>query len=140
MARPGHALIFVVDDEPIIANTLLLILESEGYSVEAFTNPLKALESATLRPPTLVLSDVVMPELSGVEFAIRLKQLNPSCKLLLFSGQAVTIDLLAQARHDGHDFRLLEKPLHPSELLKEIAHACSVAGPFHTSVVPMPSP
>jgi hypothetical protein len=44
----------------------------------------------------------------------------PNCKILLFSGQAATLDLLESARAQGYDFRLLQKPVHPSEFLFEI--------------------
>jgi hypothetical protein len=44
----------------------------------------------------------------------------PNCKILLFSGQAATSDLLEDARAQGYDFRLLQKPVHPSEFLFEI--------------------
>jgi hypothetical protein len=51
----------------------------------------------------------------------------PSCKILLFSGQAATLDLLDGARAQGYDFRLLQKPVFPSELLSEIGQL-SAAG------------
>ena len=61
-----------------------------------------------------------MPGLSGVDLAIQMRALYPACKVLLFSGQAGTLDLLENARAQGHDFRLLLKPILPSELLSEI--------------------
>jgi hypothetical protein len=45
---------------------------------------------------------------------------HPNCKILLFSGQAATLDLLEGARAQGYDFRLLQKPVFPSEFLFEI--------------------
>jgi hypothetical protein len=44
----------------------------------------------------------------------------PNCKILLFSGQAATLDLLEGARTRGYDFRLLQKPVYPAEFLSEI--------------------
>jgi DNA-binding NtrC family response regulator len=70
--------------------------------------------------PDVLISDVVMPDLSGADLAIQMKVRHPACKVLLFSGQAGTSDLLANARHQGHEFRLLEKPVFPSDLLVEI--------------------
>jgi CheY-like chemotaxis protein len=61
-----------------------------------------------------------MPELTGVELAIRIREHCPDCQVLLFSGQAATVDLLAKAREDGHDFVLLSKPIHPGDLLSAI--------------------
>lgn len=115
----GRRLVFVVDDEWIIASTLAAILQGHGYEAVFFTQPLAALESARAQAPYLLISDIVMPMLSGVELAIQLRALCPTCKVLLFSGQAGT-DLLDLAREQGHDFELLSKPIHPTDLLKKI--------------------
>jgi CheY-like chemotaxis protein len=112
--------IFVVDDEQIIAATLATILEMSGFSATAFTDPFQALRRARLDSPDLLISDVMMPEMSGVDLALRMKEECPGCKILLFSGQAATQDLLRTARNLGHDFRLLLKPVHPTDLLCEV--------------------
>jgi CheY-like chemotaxis protein len=56
----------------------------------AFTNPLEALKQAATGSPNLLLSDDVMPELSGVDLAVSIKEKCPDCKILSFSGQAET--------------------------------------------------
>ena len=112
--------IFVVDDEKIIAETLAVILRMSGYSVRFFVNPLEALQVALSGPPDLLISDVRMPQLSGIDLAIRIREQGPMCKILLFSGEAETVDLLEMARKQGHDFHLLSKPIHPSDLLLRI--------------------
>jgi CheY-like chemotaxis protein len=91
-----------------------------GLSARFFTSPLEALAAARLEVPDLVISDVAMPGISGVELAIQMRAQHPNCKVLLFSGQATTLDLLEGARAQGYDFRLLQKPVHPSEFLFEI--------------------
>jgi DNA-binding NtrC family response regulator len=53
--------------------------------------------------------------------AITVKRIFPDCKIILFSGQASTADLLAAANRDGHQFVLLSKPVHPADLLSRIA-------------------
>jgi CheY-like chemotaxis protein len=113
--------IFVVDDEPVIACTLAEILKLHGYSARAFTSSLEALAAARLRAPDLLISDVAMPGLSGVDLAIQMRLQHPGCKVLLFSGQAATWDFLEDARRQGHDFQLLEKPVHPSTTLSRVA-------------------
>lgn len=112
--------IFVVDDERSIAESVTKILQKSGFSARAFFDPFEALAAAQSAAPDLLISDVVMPQLSGIELAIRLTKLCPECKVLLFSGQAYTADLLRNARQQGHDFTLLSKPISPSELLKQI--------------------
>ena len=67
------SLIFVVDDEKIIATTLAAILSQSGFRAEAFTNPLDALKKAHTEAPDLLLSDVVMPEMSGIDFLVRVR-------------------------------------------------------------------
>jgi CheY-like chemotaxis protein len=112
--------IFVVDDEPVIASTLAAILQMNGFSAKFFTCPLDALAAARLKGPDLLISDVAMPDISGIELAIQMKAQYPKCKVLLFSGQAATTDLLEDARAQGHDFDLLQKPVPPAEFLLQV--------------------
>ena len=91
-----------------------------GFSARFFTCPLEALAAARSESPDLVISDVAMPGISGIELAIQMRAQYPNCKILLFSGQASTSDLLEGARAQGYDFRLLQKPVFPPELLFEI--------------------
>ena len=116
-ASQRSRVVFVVDDEQVIALTLATILRQSGFAATAFSNPLEALERAKVEAPDLLISDVVMPELSGIDLAIRLTTECPECKVLLFSGRASTADLLTQAKALGHDFVLLAKPVHPTDLL-----------------------
>ena len=116
----AHSRIFVVDDEFIIASTLATILQRNGFDAVFFTEPLAVLPAAREQAPDLLITDVVMPGLSGIDLAIALKQEFPDCKVLLFSGQAATSNLLETARAKGHDFELLSKPIHPTEFLKKI--------------------
>jgi DNA-binding NtrC family response regulator len=113
--------VFVVDDEPVIATSLAMILRlNGGFRARPFTQPLEALEAARLDAPDLLISDVVMPELSGIELAIRVRERCPNCKVLLFSGQAATAHLLETAGANGHHFEILLKPVHPADLLTRI--------------------
>ena len=117
---PSRPKVYVVDDERVIAFTLSAILNRSGFLAVPFTNPLEALEAARTGKPDLLISDVMMPGLSGVELATRLQEMHAECKVLLFSGQAATADLLAEARLKGSDFILLRKPVHPTDLLHAI--------------------
>jgi DNA-binding NtrC family response regulator len=125
------ARIFVVDDEPVIASTLTAILQMNGFSARFFTSPLEALTAARTKAPDLLISDVTMPDISGIELAIRMKAQYPNCKVLLFSGHPTSLTLLEDARAQGHDFRLLMKPVPPGEFLSEI-------GRIVDGIVPIP--
>jgi DNA-binding NtrC family response regulator len=118
--QSARSRIFVVDDEFIIASTLATILQRNGFDAAYYTDPLKALEDARAQAPRLLITDVMMPGLSGIDLAIALKEDCPTCKVLLFSGQAATANLLQASRDKGYDFELLSKPIHPTEFLKKI--------------------
>jgi DNA-binding response OmpR family regulator len=123
--------IFVVDDEPLIASTLAAILQMNGFSAKFFTCQHEALNAARLKAPDLVISDVMMPGFSGIDLAIQMRAQYPTCKILLFSGQATTLDLLEDARAQGHDFDLLLKPVPPTELLFEVGKMVNGTVPIH---------
>jgi DNA-binding NtrC family response regulator len=112
--------VYVVDDEPIIVTTLAAILNHSGFYATGFTRAEDAIKAAESEGPSLLISDVVMPGMNGVDLAIHLKSMCPMCKILLFSGQAGTDDLLGLTSELGHDFELLGKPVHPQDLLNAI--------------------
>jgi CheY-like chemotaxis protein len=115
-----NRVVFVVDDEVVIAQTLAIILNQAGFQATAFDHPEKAIAACAELTPALLISDVMMPGMTGVELAIHFRKAQPECKVLLFSGQAATADLLEKARAEGHDFALLLKPVHPADLLAKL--------------------
>ena len=112
--------ILVVDDEKVIADTIVQILNRDGFIAEAAYGGEEAIEKATRHCPDLVLSDVLMPQVDGVEAAIAIRRNCPDTRIILFSGQAATVEILARARECGHDFELLPKPIHPTQLIKHL--------------------
>ncbi|HEX4322744.1 MAG TPA: response regulator [Acidobacteriaceae bacterium] len=120
MSEPGRRRIFVVDDETMIANTLAVILNSHGFDAVAFTDPLEALYAGEVHCPDLLLTDVMMPQLNGVDLGVQFKAIHPECKVLLFSGAQRTVELMADAKLAGHSFNLLSKPVHPRDLIATI--------------------
>ena len=113
--------VYVVDDEQVIAETLATILNQAGFLASAFADPRRALLAASSgSSPDLLISDVVMPGMSGIELAMEFRRMYPQCRVLLFSGQASTATLLESARREGYDFEVLSKPVHPTDLLARL--------------------
>ncbi len=112
--------ILVVDDEMLIADTIVQILNRNGFIAEAAYSGEQAIEMARLHCPDLVLSDVLMPQIDGVEAAIQISQHCPETRIVLFSGQAATIEILSRAKDRGYTFELLPKPIHPTQLIQHL--------------------
>jgi DNA-binding response OmpR family regulator len=112
--------VLVVDDEHLIADTLALILNLKGFEARAAYSGREAIEAAQVMRPHLLLSDVVMREMGGIEAAVEISKLLPQCQIILFSGQASTVDLLEQARQKGLDWEIWQKPLHPTTLVERL--------------------
>ncbi len=117
---PPAPRILVVDDEVLIADTIVQILNRNGFIAEAAYSGVQAIELARVHCPELVLSDVMMPHVDGVESAIAIREVCPDTRIVLFSGQAATVEILARARARGHEFELLPKPIHPTQLIKHL--------------------
>jgi DNA-binding response OmpR family regulator len=125
--EPNHGadqhrpVVLVVDDEHVIADTLSVILGQNGFAaMTAYDGP-SALEMAALVPPELLISDVMMPGMSGIDLAIAIKGSVPDCEVILFSGLAATAEHLTSARLAGHNFLALTKPVHPTEMLARVS-------------------
>jgi DNA-binding response OmpR family regulator len=124
--RPGEASsrpmqrVLVVDDERLIADTVAAILNVNGFEAIKAYNGEEALESARKFKPDIVLSDVLMPRMSGVELGIKIRVEFPGTRIFLFSGQAATSELMRKAKGDGYTFELFAKPIHPEELVAKL--------------------
>lgn len=110
--------VLVVDDEVIIADTQKLILRNAGYQCRIAYDGATALKLASEWKPNILLCDVYMPGLNGIEIAMQCRTILPQCRILLISGRADVEDMLRDFRARGLHFDLLVKPLHPDELLK----------------------
>lgn len=112
--------VLVVDDEQLIAQSLRDILSRAGFEAVFALSGTEAIELAEQICPDIVISDVIMPDVDGVQTAIGIQRACPNARILLFSGQAATSDILERARAEGHNFELLPKPIHPARLLAAI--------------------
>jgi CheY-like chemotaxis protein len=112
--------VLVVDDEQSIAQSLRDILVRAGFDAVFALSGAEAILLAKELCPDIVISDVIMPDLDGVQTAIGIREACPYARILLFSGQSATTNVLERARAEGHTFDLLPKPIHPARLLEAI--------------------
>jgi CheY-like chemotaxis protein len=112
--------VLVADDEQVIATTLAIILNQNGFEARAVFSGEDALQALDTFQPDMIITDVIMTGITGIEVGIAVRARLPQCKILLFSGQAATSDLLEKARHQGHEFEILAKPVHPTDLLAKL--------------------
>lgn len=112
--------VLVVDDERTIAETLGIILRKSGFDTAVVYDGQAAVDKAENWRPDAVVSDVIMPKMNGIDAAIRIAALLPACRIVLLSGQAMTADLVHQAKLKGHYFEILAKPVPPQELIERL--------------------
>jgi DNA-binding response OmpR family regulator len=120
--------VLVVDDNEVIANTLSMVLRSAGYYAVAAYSGKQALELLRSDSIDLLLSDVMMPQMTGIELAIEATRKRHVQSVLLMSGVSATADLLTNARKLGYHFEILAKPMHPDEVIDRIRNLLSGEG------------
>ena len=109
--------ILIVDDESVIADSLATIFRANGFEARAVYSGERAVELAQSFEPDVLISDVIMQGMTGIEVAVHVREHFPTCRVLLFSGQAATSDLTS-VDTKGYRFDMLSKPVHPQILLE----------------------
>ncbi|HUY95160.1 MAG TPA: response regulator [Terracidiphilus sp.] len=115
--------VLITDDERIIADTLALILNKDGFETRAAYTSKDALELAAQFQPDMLISDVLMPDLNGVDAAIEVRKILPDVRVFLLSGQSATAEMLARSQARDSGFEVLVKPVHPKDLLARLRAA-----------------
>jgi len=118
--NPIPSLVYVVDDDLTLASDLAAILRLSGFSARSFRDPTEAVVAATSEFPALLIADVLMPELSGLELAIELRSLCPDCQVLMISGYPCYHTLVDRAYLLGFEIAFLPKPISPAHLIREV--------------------
>ena len=112
-----HGHILVVDDNRLNRLKLSRGLEQQGHIVASAENGQQALDMIRTHSFDLVLLDIVMPEMDGIELARKASELDPTLKIMFITGfAAVTLNTDAAP----NDARVLSKPFHLKELVSEI--------------------
>jgi len=119
---PAGARILVVDDEPHICRALDRLLTEKGHQVETTSSPLKALEMLDKTKYDLILLDLRMPDMSGIEFYDRIKAISPRLqqKVICVTGDVVSTQNEAFLHETG--IPCVAKPFGVNELMKQIKH------------------
>jgi len=118
--RGRKTTILVVDDERTVAHSIAGILSLHGFETRVAYDGRQAIREVLEDCPDAIITDVVMPRVNGIEAAKAIQEMCPDARILLFSGQAATSDLLKTAEEQGYSFELLPKPIHPELLISKL--------------------
>jgi two-component system KDP operon response regulator KdpE len=119
-------LVLVVDDEPRILRLVSITLESEGFRVETATSGEDALAAAGRRRPDLVLLDVVLPDVDGIEVMARLRA-GHHVPVILVSARGSTLERLRGLDLGADDY--IAKPFRPDDLVARVHAVLERIGP-----------
>ncbi len=117
----AHRKILVVEDEPVILHTLELILKQNGYDVRVAGDAEEAFAIVPTFQPDVLLCDINLPSMDGIQIAIRIRREIPTCRIVLLSGEISSAELLDDAKKKGFHFEVLAKPTDPQHLLRVLA-------------------
>jgi two-component system cell cycle response regulator CpdR len=120
-AKPSRVTIsriLLAEDDESMRGFLVRALKKAGYEVIAFANGEEAYERLKSEPFTLLLTDIVMPKMDGIELARRASELDPDLKIMFITGFAAVI--LNNDMAAPKDARVLSKPFHLKDLVREV--------------------
>lgn len=121
-SRPLRVL--VADDEHAIADSLTTIFRSHGFDARSVYSGYSAIETAVKFDPDVVISDVTMPGVNGIDAVLSISRQWPNSRFLLFTGNADCQESLERARAGGLRLACLHKPV-PPRLLIEYLRECA---------------
>jgi DNA-binding NtrC family response regulator len=122
----GVSKVLIVDDEMSIADSLAMIFTAHRFESRVAYSAEDAVDIVAAWRPDLAILDVILPGMNGIDLAILIRANYPSCRIILFSGNANTSALLDQAANKGHTFDVLAKPVHPDIMLEAASHLLSI--------------
>ena len=112
--------VLVVDDDRLVADTLQLIFQANGFESEARYSAKTGLERARTFHPTLVLCDVTMPDGSGLQLVEAISAEMPRCQMLMLTSYSSNArNVQVQAARLKRSLKVLSKPCRPEDLLRE---------------------
>ena len=116
LTKPRRLL--VIDDEVIVGKRLLQVFGKMGFNVEVFESPLPAMEAAERYPFDIVVTDLKMAEMDGLEVLTRVKKINPATRVIIITGYAQPETEKEAFEKDVFDF--IPKPFRLEQLKEAI--------------------
>jgi two-component system cell cycle response regulator CpdR len=117
-ARNVMQKILLAEDDNDMRRFLVKALENAGFSVSSFDNGMSAYQRLREEPFEMLLTDIVMPEMDGIELARRASELDPDIKIMFITGfAAVALNSDSAAPKNA---KVLSKPVHLRELVSEV--------------------
>ena len=117
--------ILLAEDDNDMRRFLVKALMNAGYEVVSFDNGLSAYQRLREEPFELLLTDIVMPEMDGIELARRATELDPDIKVMFITGfAAVALNPDSRAPRDA---KVLSKPFHLRDLVNEVQRMLQAA-------------
>jgi DNA-binding NtrC family response regulator len=117
--------LLVIDDEPIVGKRLQQVFAKMGFDVETYTSALSAMEAMERDPFDIVVTDLKMEGMDGMEVLERVKERNPDTKVIIITGYA-QLDTASEAFRKGV-FDFIAKPFRLDELKRVILRAMTGA-------------
>lgn len=121
----GRGMILVVHDERVVADCMATLLRRAGFEARTAYDGTSALEIALEASPDLLVSDVGIQGIDGVQLAMAVVNSMPECRVLLFSSHETQRNV-ESARAEGYAFSSLAKPVHPASVMRQVM-ACFAA-------------
>jgi DNA-binding NtrC family response regulator len=121
MNKEGKTRILILDDEPIVCKRLKPTFEKAGYEVETFTDSSRALERAREQDFDVVITDLKMENIDGMQFLTEVKERSPATEVIVITGFA-TMETAKESFQKGV-FDFVAKPFKISEILDAVRRA-----------------
>jgi len=111
----------IVEDDPSVRNTMMTVLELEGYQPDAVGSTREAIERLSAEPYTIVISDIYLDERTGIDVLHAARKQNPLCAVILMTGRGSMETVMAAT--EGGAFEYLAKPFEMAQMIETIRRA-----------------
>lgn len=118
--------VLIADDEPNLADSLAMVLEAQGFRAVPVYNGETAVERARDLKPDVLITDMNMPGMTGIELALNVLNELPKCRVVVITGQNALSDITS-VQAEEREFPLLQKPFNPRLLLNLLSESRKAA-------------